>query len=45
MARALVYSAIFDELTTELGEELAAEVMKRAIFNRGRGVPEGAYTR
>jgi hypothetical protein len=33
--RALVYSALYDELITELGEELAAEVMKRAIFNRG----------
>lgn len=33
--RALMYSAIWDELSDELGEEKASELMKRAIHRRG----------
>ena len=33
--RALIYSAIYDELVADMGEERATEIMKRAIFNRG----------
>ena len=36
--RALVYSSLYDELVTEMGEERATHVMKRAIFNRGLDV-------
>jgi hypothetical protein len=34
--RALLYWHIFDELRDEIGQERAAEVMKRAIYRRGR---------
>jgi hypothetical protein len=34
--RALLYYLIFDELRTELGAERAEEIMKRAIYRRGR---------
>lgn len=33
--RALVYAALYEELSDELGPERAAEVMKRAIYRRG----------
>jgi hypothetical protein len=33
--RALMYSALYEEFSDELGEERAAEVMKRAIYRRG----------
>lgn len=33
--RAQIYSALYDELSEQLGEERATELMKRAIFNRG----------
>lgn len=33
--RAQIYSALYDELSWELGEGRAAALMKRAIFNRG----------
>lgn len=33
--RALMYAYIFDELEAEIGEERAAEVLKRAIHRRG----------
>lgn len=33
--RALVYSAMWDELSDELGDERATEIMKRAIHRRG----------
>jgi hypothetical protein len=36
--RALIYGAIFDELSWEIGDERAADIMKRAIFARGREV-------
>lgn len=34
--RALLYHLIFDELRRELGAERAEELMKRAIYRRGR---------
>jgi hypothetical protein len=36
--RALIYAAIFDELSWEIGDERAAGIMKRAIHARGREV-------
>lgn len=33
--RAMMYSAIWDELSDELGEDRAGEIMKRAIHRRG----------
>lgn len=36
--RALIYGAIFDELSWEIGEERAADIMKRAIRARGHEV-------
>ena len=36
--RALVYSALYDELVAVMGEEKTTEIMKRAIFNRGLDV-------
>jgi hypothetical protein len=33
--RALIYSALYDDLVAEVGEERTTEIMKRAIFNRG----------
>lgn len=36
--RALIYAAIFDELSWEIGEERAADIMKRAIRERGHEV-------
>lgn len=33
--RALMYAAIFEELSAEMGEERATELMKRAIHRRG----------
>ncbi len=41
--RALMYAYLYDELATELGEERATEIMKRAI--RRRGVEVGAKYR
>lgn len=37
-SRALVYAAIFEELTPELGEEKAEEILKRAIYKRGAAI-------
>jgi len=36
--RALIYAAIFDELSWEIGDERAADIMKRAIRARGHEV-------
>jgi len=36
--RALMYAAIYEELSAEIGPERAAEVMKRAIHKRGLDV-------
>ncbi len=36
--RALIYGAIFDELSWEIGEDRTADIMKRAIHARGREV-------
>mgnify|MGYP001793209776 CR=1 FL=1 len=33
--RALIYAAMFEELSDELGPDRATEVMKRAIYRRG----------
>jgi hypothetical protein len=33
--RAMLYFLIFDELRQEIGQERAAEIMKRAIYKRG----------
>jgi len=33
--RALIYAAMYEELSDELGPDRAAEVMKRAIYRRG----------
>ncbi|MBW1994633.1 MAG: L-2-amino-thiazoline-4-carboxylic acid hydrolase [Deltaproteobacteria bacterium] len=33
--RAMMYYYIFDEMRKEIGEEKAAEIMKRAIYKRG----------
>lgn len=37
-ARAMVYAAVYDELETELGAAKAADIMKRAIYKRGRAI-------
>lgn len=36
--RALLYYLIFDELRSELGQERAEEILKRAIYRRGEQV-------
>lgn len=36
--RALMYYYVFEELSTELGPDQAAEIMKRAIYKRGLDV-------
>jgi hypothetical protein len=36
--RALIYAAMYEELSDELGPDRAAEVMKRAIYRRGEDV-------
>jgi hypothetical protein len=40
MGRALVYAAIYDELSRRFGAETAEEVMKAAIYKRGRAIGE-----
>ena len=34
-SRAMVYSAVYDELSAEFGEAKAEEILKRAIYKRG----------
>lgn len=36
--RAMMYYHIFDELRKDVGEEKATEIMKRAIYKRGREI-------
>ena len=36
--RAILYYLIFDELRQELGEQKAAEILKRAIYRRGEQI-------
>jgi hypothetical protein len=36
--RAILYYLIFDELRGEIGEERAAEILKRAVYRRGEQV-------
>jgi hypothetical protein len=39
-ARALVYAAVYDELSAELGAAKAEEILTRAIYKRGCGIGE-----
>ena len=38
MSRAMVYAAFFDALTARFGDAVAEEVMKEAIYRRGREI-------
>src|SRR5512133_4098402 len=37
-SRAMVYSAVYDELSAEYGEAKAEEILKRAIYKRGAAI-------
>ena len=37
-SRALVYAAVYEELTPEVGAELAEVILKRAIYKRGAAI-------
>jgi hypothetical protein len=37
-SRAMVYFAVYEELTAELGEQRAVDILKRAIFKRGAAI-------